>query len=514
MALILALATYLRFTNLADNPGWYTDEATHVDIARHLLRGEIRYMAINQSTLLFARPPLFHLLLSLLFRWLGEGLLTLRLLTAALGVASVGLLYVTARRSQGDRVFALLAALLLGIYPQAVLYSRFGFSYNLLVPLVLLSLLGLGEYLRSGGRGWLALAALALGTGAVCDLMIVTLTPVLVLAILWKRWRDLIWNLPLLALPFGLYTALMLIHAPEAFLFDFGFTASRLSALSPFSQLANIALNYTTLISQDFWMLAGVIGLFMLRPARLRALCGLLLFVPLLIMGRSVALYSLSAYYMIPLMPFVALGVAALLRYGVPRLWGIIHDGVAAAAYVREVPANAGRWLAGSAAALVLLLVVISPLVTSLALTLENVRGRYATAIDPFLINAEDARSVAAYVNARVAPDDLVIITPPVGWQINARIADFQMSVAYHGEDTPHLPGSTPHERYLFDPTYTRARYVIVDNLWRNWGAVIIPGGLRMLLDVETWPLVYASGSIQVFENPQQSVDPESAARG
>ena len=39
------------------------------------------------------------------------------------------------------------------IYPQAVVYSRFGFSYNLLTPLVLLAtMLGCWEYLSTTRR--------------------------------------------------------------------------------------------------------------------------------------------------------------------------------------------------------------------------------------------------------------------------------------------------------------------------------------------------------------------------
>jgi hypothetical protein len=49
--LILALAAYLRLANHADNPGWYTDEGTHLAIAGQLLRGRIQYLAVNQSTL-------------------------------------------------------------------------------------------------------------------------------------------------------------------------------------------------------------------------------------------------------------------------------------------------------------------------------------------------------------------------------------------------------------------------------------------------------------------------------
>ena len=69
-------------------------------------------------------------------------MLTLRTVTACLGVITVAVLYVTARRTTRDARLALLAALLLAIYPPAVLYSRFGFSYNLLAPLVLIAFVG------------------------------------------------------------------------------------------------------------------------------------------------------------------------------------------------------------------------------------------------------------------------------------------------------------------------------------------------------------------------------------
>jgi hypothetical protein len=62
LLLILALASYLRLANNTDNPGWYTAEGTHLDIARHLAQGQIRYLAINQSTLITTKLPLFEVL--------------------------------------------------------------------------------------------------------------------------------------------------------------------------------------------------------------------------------------------------------------------------------------------------------------------------------------------------------------------------------------------------------------------------------------------------------------------
>mgnify|MGYP001559875412 CR=1 FL=1 len=64
LLLILSLAAYLRLANRADNPGWYSDEGTHIDIAMNLMEGRAQSLAITQSMLLVARPPLFHLLLA------------------------------------------------------------------------------------------------------------------------------------------------------------------------------------------------------------------------------------------------------------------------------------------------------------------------------------------------------------------------------------------------------------------------------------------------------------------
>jgi hypothetical protein len=147
--------------------------------------------------------------------------------------------------------------------------------------------------------------------------------------------------------------------------------------------------------------------------------------------------------------------------------------------------------------------VVASPLLTSTALIVNQVQTRWTTVIDPFLVDANDARQAAEYVNQHTRADDLVIGSPPVAWLFEAHAADFQMAVAATGEGTVHFPPDVPSDRFAFDARYEQARFVVVDNLWRNWGAVHIPGVLRMLREVETWPLAFERGTIQVYLNPR-----------
>jgi hypothetical protein len=57
-----------------------------------------------------------------------------------------------------------------------------------------------------------------------------------------------------------------------------------------------------------------------------------------------------------------------------------------------------------------------------------------------------------------------------------------------------------------FDPDYHHARYVVIDNLWRNWGVVHIPGLSDMVNDVQNmWPQVFALGQFAVYANPASS---------
>jgi 4-amino-4-deoxy-L-arabinose transferase-like glycosyltransferase len=134
LCLILLLAACLRLSHLRDNPAWFTDEATHLDIAHHVLEGRWQYLAVTDSVLYFARPPLFELILAGLIDRFGYDILTLRAFTGILGVITVGLLWFVTRSLSHNPGLGLLAAALLAIYPHAVLYSRFGFSYNLLAP--------------------------------------------------------------------------------------------------------------------------------------------------------------------------------------------------------------------------------------------------------------------------------------------------------------------------------------------------------------------------------------------
>ena len=136
------------------------------------------------------------------------------------------------------------------------------------------------------------------------------------LIVLIRNWRDVLWSVPLALLPCGIYAALMLLTAPQAFVFDLRFVLTRMNQLTLDRQVATLWQNVATLAVQDAWLIAGAVGLVLLNPPRLRWSALAFFAIPIALLGRTTALFSLSFYYLIPLLPFVALGVASLIRYG------------------------------------------------------------------------------------------------------------------------------------------------------------------------------------------------------
>ena len=511
---ILFLAGVLRFANLEASPGWYTDEATHLEIVRHLLNGRMQYFAINQSVLLFSRLPLFELLLAGAVAVLGYSMMTLRLLTASLGVLSVGLLMVMVWRVSWDRWLVLLSGLMLAIFPQAILYSRFGFSYNLLVPLLLLMLLGMWSYGQTRLRRWLLLAALCLGLGLVSDLLMVAFVPVFVLFLLWchRGYRlksiaeigNLLKQVGLavggLVLPLLLVVVGLLFMAPEAFWFDLEFVLFRVSL--PLGAQVDLLQQNVWQLGRMGWLALGFVGLFWIRPFSFRGLLLAMLIIPFLILGRTASLYSLGFYYMIPFLPFFALGVAGLIRYGGEAVLvlfvGTRINADRADKKIKIHPISVHpRLLNGITFLLMGVLFLFSA-----GQTWQRVQNGWETDIDPFLLHSEDVRQTAVFLNNQLQANDMVIASPTVGFLLNGQVADFQMATAVHGINTPHLPADLPPDRFAFNPDFAQADIVVTDKLWDNWAQIHVPGVPEVMVELQTWPQIFQSGDVIVYQNP------------
>lgn len=506
LVVILSLAAYFRFYHLSDRPGWYSDEGTILEIVKHLSHGSIQYMAINQSTLLAARLPLFPLVLKWIMSIFGFGIETLRMTTASLGVLDVLILSLVLRRIMGfdGRWFAYVAGFGLAIFPKAIFYNRLGFSYNLLTPLILLAWFGGWRYLTDDNKYWLGISALAIGIGGVSDLMMFSMVLPFFLIVLSRNWRDLRWSLPILLIPLGIYAGIMLLTVPSAFIFDLKFILLRMGSIPAHLQLPLITLNLGALFTWDAWILAGMVGLFLLWPNRLRRLTILFFFAPVILLGRTTGLVGFGFYYLSPLLPFIALGVSTLIWRGTPYVLSFFTD--ALHAFLSDMGIDPSLWVSRRLSVILVSLssffIAFSPLIVSLVLTNNDISTGYETFLSDVLIDAKNAREALTMINKLIEPEDLVIASPALIWGINGRTSDFQITLAFEGKRTEHFPDDIPRDRFAYDPSLESARYVIVDPIWRNWAAKAMPEVEKMMRSVEEWPLVYQAGEISIYRNP------------
>lgn len=508
--LVLIIAGLLRYINLSTNPGWYSDEGTLAEIAKNLMYGRSQYLALNKSTLLAARLPLFPALMSLVFSITGVHITVMRYVTASMGVLTVGLLMVVIRNLMGKKgeYLALGAGFFLALYPKAILYSRLAFSYNLLAPLVVVIFWSIYKYLDTGNVKKLLLASILIGVGTISDIMMFTFLPAILMITIYKNWKDLYIPLFVSIFPFLLYSSVMYIGEPEAFIFDFRFTFFRLESVSLIAQYPIIALNYASLIFKDYWWVVAITGIFMLREKKFKYLVLILMIVPLFALGRTAFLPELGYYYLIPLFPLLAVGIAGFVINGLSEVFNALN--YASEKYLarliglfRKIDL---RWFLKPGifilTSLLLFVIILSPIVVTGLIDFNQIINGIESDIDPVLVDTFAAEEAVKYVNARVRTNDLVLASPALAWAIDANAADFQMALAYKGDETKHLPSDIPQDRFSYAVDFKEATYIVIDPIWRNWAVWNMDGVHRMVEEVNTWPLVYEVGEIEVFKNP------------
>jgi hypothetical protein len=275
--------------------------------------------------------------------------------------------------------------------------------------------------------------------------------------------------------PLAAYAAVQLLSAPAAFWFDLRFVLGRTAATPLAAQPALLWENLVTLVRQDGLWALGALGLVALRPRGLRWAALILGGGAFVLIGRATPLFSLSFYYLIPLLPLAPLGLVGL------------------AARAPE------RWAARCALGALAVLVALGA--AGVAQLPRGAEGM-ATPLDEFLVAPADGQAAAAFLAGARRPEELVLASPGLAWRLPGEVADVQMALAYAGQATPHVPAGVAAERWVYDPSFARARYVVVDNLWRNWAVYNVSGAAAVLAEAETWPEVFRAGAVVVYERP------------
>ena len=509
VAMIVAISAYLRFTHLNSNPGWYSDEGTWAIFTAKLSEGQNTYLGITNSNILFAKLPLFSYLGALLASLTKNGIPAIRHLSAGLGTINTLLIFIVVRFSglKNSKYLAALSSLLYATFIDAILYSRIGFSYNLLATFTLFNYCGLLYFLRTNKTKWLILCALALSLGLLNELMGAIFLPAVIIFILLRQWKKLFWFIPLVLLPFLIYLISSYLKSPASFIFDIEYTFFRIAEFPLAESITLTWIDFYIFLSHNFWILPGIAGLFLIRPIRWRFSVLFFVFIPLLLLFRTVTLSDLAVNYLIPFWPFICIGLANFIFLATNY---IIHTINELFLYFDERWKKRGRlknnvikWGRPFAIILTVTYFIVIPQVVNLANLIYQVNTRFPQTFMGALVNSDDAKRVANIVNNKVSSDSLVIASPVLASLINCNVADFQTSLAYQGVETVHLPNNIPHNRYQYPSSFNDATYIIIDPIWTNWAIREMPELKNIYDKVRKWPIEFQINEITVFRNPQ-----------
>lgn len=201
---ILLVAAALRSAGIGW-PALWLDEANTWRIA-HAPLAELPPLLANDSS-----PPLYYALLHVWMGIVGDGVVALRALSAALGVALVGAVFALARALHSVRA-GLLSAWVVAASPVQVFYSQQVRMYALLAVLGVVALLGLLHLLERGGLRSVLLCGVATGLALLTHNFALYLLPVLAgVTLLSGRVRA---RGPRVALALGLALALWMPWSP------------------------------------------------------------------------------------------------------------------------------------------------------------------------------------------------------------------------------------------------------------------------------------------------------------
>jgi mannosyltransferase len=181
---LTALAAVLRFSTLGQQSLWYDEAFTPVHVLHAGLGATLHAVVHTENT-----PPLWYVLEWAISRVLGTGAVSLRLLSALAGVATVPVAWAIGRELSSRRA-ALACAALVAVNPLLVWYSQEARAYALFVLFASLAMLFFLRALREqdgGGRSSAELAGFAV-SGSLALLTHYFAVFLLVPMVLWLLW--------------------------------------------------------------------------------------------------------------------------------------------------------------------------------------------------------------------------------------------------------------------------------------------------------------------------------------
>lgn len=510
----------MRFWNLRSNPGIYGDEGMNMSAAWNVAHGSMQMFALKYTFV--PHPPLFYLIAGGLLRLFGNDILVARSLTAIYGVFTIIVLYFVGKQVH-SKFAGLLSSLLFAIFPLIVVNNRWALTYNQLMFFSIMTFLFSLKYVQTYARKWVYLAGVSAGFSMLTSFFgAADFIYLVIVSFVFHKKKT--WLAPFIAVClFGLFIIFMLSVAAEPFIYDLKHDFAR-SGLSTIGGVIYLLLSrFISLFDIGYWILLSIVGFFIIEKSVERNLLLLMFILSSILILKTVGIWPYT-YYVTSLMPYLIIGLAIFSIKAIIHIWNMIFLGILGSIkWLRESSRYSLRKLGenldqrshetwkGIASAVMFLIFASFIVTVSCGAFLGAISG-FKTPLDKLtiLLSAESDR-VIEFTNQSLKETDFVIASPHIGWQINGNVSDILPPLVMKGIKTPFF-GIFPSNRFTFDCSYDKARFVIIDDFWRNWGAKI-PVVKAMMDEIETWPIALRSGEFIIYQNPHAHQNQNQASQ-
>jgi 4-amino-4-deoxy-L-arabinose transferase-like glycosyltransferase len=526
LLVIVAIAILFRFNSLETIPHWDFDEGYNMRYSFDLLHGEILWFAIKYTFV--PHPPLFFLAYATVIKFLGVGVYTIRLLTASYGVLTTIVLFYAGRELFSPKV-GVIASFIYAVSPEVIYWNRIGYANNQFVLLSVLSLYYFQKYSKNPALRNLLLGCLFLCLSVVTEYLgVLTVAAVAFYFYLYHRSK----TVPVVVLPFiptALTFGFMLSYSPNYFLFDLYYQYHRFFSpakiivgmflllliwwlfkskswkkVSKFYQpvadsLLQDSLVYVAVISlsifittseDDFWnatsflFLMGFLGLyfkpsFLIAQKRERRLLMLYILSSLM----SLIMLSRADHMTIIVYPYIALGLASMLLTIYER-------------NLTELPWVFKRFKLHPSRRFLFAAVFYSLLLMAGFSAYFFLMGEGITKE-----SVDQDMAVASYLDQHSTQDDVVLT---YSWMFplihTPRVSLITQSLAYEGVPIAYYSGEFPKDRFAFNTSYKKAKFLVGVNETLAW-VLNETNATDAVAYLEGWSKTDI-GSFVIYQNP------------
>ncbi len=274
-----------------------------------------------------------------------------------------------------------------------------------------------------------------------------------------------------------------------------------------------MVINFGELIRRESWVVIGIIGLFLLPENRARTMIWFIVGITLFLVIRTITPVGRGLHYLVEVFPYLAIGLGVFFTRALDTMFAQLTRLVTQieARYSLLVRSKfvsvPWKYFRKIAVVVPIILVLVNPVLwmflADLAQFSYGSEFLFTGNDDLSLSPEENINHIVNYLRNTVGPDDLTLASPQIAWAVPGKKADFMQAMIVEGK-YPTDWAQIVEGRLAYDCRLQSSTFVILDPLARDFAVRAVPGMAEVIKEVETWPLVFSSGRVDVYRNPSR----------